>query len=75
MEINQKLLISLFDFKLIYLLEFKEEYEKTFKFHPFVKEHGFFGYIFRLYSASMKIYFKKQQKNLNANFDFYHFII
>jgi hypothetical protein len=70
MEINQKLLISLFDFKLIYLLEFKEDYEKTFKFHPFVKEHGFFGYIFRLYSASMKLHFKKQQKNLKANFDF-----
>ena len=69
-EVEEKLIISLFDLKIIYLLEFKESYENIFKFHPFVKEHGFFGYIFRLYSASMHLHKKKVQNNLKANLDF-----
>ena len=69
-DIEQKLMISLFDLKIIYLLEFKESYENIFKFHPFVKEHGFFGYIFRLYSASMRLHKKKVQNNIKANLDF-----
>lgn len=51
---NDKFMLSLFDLKVIYLLEYKKEYEPYFKFHPFVKVQRYFGYIFRLYSFSLK---------------------
>ena len=51
---TSKFMLSLFDLKVIYLLEYKKEYEPYFKFHPFVKVQRYFGYIFRLYSFSLK---------------------
>ena len=45
--------LVLFDLKIIYLLEYKEEYKSIFSFHKFVEEHKYFGYIFRFYSFSL----------------------
>ena len=51
---KQKILITIFDFKLIYLINYKKTYDSTFAFHKEIKERGYFGYIFRLYSLSIK---------------------
>ena len=36
------------------MLQFKKEYAETFKFHSDIKINGYFGYIIRLFSASLK---------------------
>jgi hypothetical protein len=63
-------ILCLFDLKIIYYLEFKESYEKKFEFHPFVKERGFFGYIIRLFSYSMKITENEKFNNIKMFLDF-----
>ena len=45
--------LVLFDLKIIYLLEYKDEYKNIFRFHKFVEQHNYFGYIFRFYSFSL----------------------
>ena len=63
-------ILCLFDLKIIYYLEFKDSYEKKFEYHPFVKEKGFFGYIIRLYSFSMKITENVNFNNINMFLNF-----
>jgi hypothetical protein len=53
-EHKSTLLLSLFDLKIIYLVQYKEVYEKVFQFHEDIKTNGYFGYIIRLYSISLK---------------------
>ena len=45
--------LVLFDLKIIYLIEYKEDYKSIFSFHKFVEEHKYFGYIFRFYSFNL----------------------
>ena len=54
MQKKKKLIkLVLFDLKIIYLLEYKDEYKSIFSFHKFVEEHKYFGYIFRFYSFNL----------------------
>jgi hypothetical protein len=67
-----KLLLTVFDFKIIYLLQYKNEHNSIFKFHTEVKEKGYFGYIIRFYSVSLKylndtINVKRDELKLNTN--------
>jgi hypothetical protein len=67
--------LALFDLKIIYLLEFKEEYKNIFSFHKFVEEHKYFGYIFRFYSFNLvsnnnNNHEKALEKEINANLQF-----
>ena len=66
-EQNDKFLLSLFDLKLIYLLEYKKQYESLFRFHPFVQVQRYFGYIFRLYSFSIKYEFTNMESSFLSN--------
>ena len=50
---KQVIKLVLFDLKIIYLLEYKDEYKNIFSFHKFVEEHKYFGYIFRFYSFNL----------------------
>ena len=45
--------LVLFDLKIIYLLEYKDDYKNIFSFHKFVEKHKYFGYIFRFYSFNL----------------------
>ena len=45
--------LVLFDLKIIYLLEYKNDYKNIFSCHKFVEEHKYFGYIFRFYSFNL----------------------
>jgi hypothetical protein len=54
LEHKSTLLLSLFDLKIIYLVQYKEEYSKVFQFHEDIRTNGYFGYIIRLYSVSLK---------------------
>ena len=45
--------LVLFDLKIIYLLEYKNDYKNIFGCHKFVEEHKYFGYIFRFYSFNL----------------------
>ena len=45
--------LILFDLKIIYLLEYKDDYKNIFSFHKFVEKHNYFGYIFRFYSFNL----------------------
>ena len=45
--------LVLFDLKIIYLLEYKDDYKNIFSFHKFVENHKYFGYIFRFYSLNV----------------------
>ena len=49
-----KIKLVLFDLKIIYLLEYKNDYKNIFSFHKFVEEHKYFGYIFRFYSFNLE---------------------
>ena len=60
---KQKIIIAIFDFKLIYLINYKETYDSTFAFHKEIKERGYFGYIVRLYSTSIKYIINKINEN------------
>jgi hypothetical protein len=60
---DKKIMLSVFDIKIVYLLEYKEDYATTFKFHPDIISKGYFGYIFRLYSFSLK--YKLKGKKLS----------
>ena len=55
---NSKLLIkmisTIFDMKIIYLINYKEKYDSTFSYHPQIKKQGYFGYIIRVYSSILK---------------------
>ena len=55
---NSKLLIkimsTIFDLKIIYLINYKEKYNSTFSYHPKIKKQGYFGYIIRIYSSICK---------------------
>ena len=68
--------LALFDLKIIYLLEYKEEYKNIFSFHKFVEEHKYFGYIFRFYSFNLisnnnnNNPEKALEKEINANLQF-----
>ena len=57
-ETNEKELIkmmsTIFDLKIIYLINYQDKYYSTFLYHPQVKKHGYFGYIIRLYSSICK---------------------
>ena len=65
---NIKLL--LFDLKIIYLLEYKEEYEDIFSCHKYVKEHGYFGYIFRIYSFNLSYNKLKTKTHMRLGLNF-----
>ena len=69
---SKKIIITVFDIKLIYLLNYKDNYDSTFAFHKEIKERGYFGYILRLYNASIKYTINlineiQQYDELNAN--------
>ena len=55
---NSKLLIkmisTIFDLKIIYLINYNEKYDSTFSYHPQIKKQGYFGYIIRIYSSIFK---------------------
>jgi len=57
-EVNEKEIIkmisTIFDLKIIYLINYQDKYYSTFLFHPQIKKHGYFGYIIRLYSCICK---------------------
>ena len=66
--------LVLFDLKIIYLLEYKEEYKNIFSFHKFVEEHKYFGYIFRFYSFNLMFnnnkLDKEVEREINAKLQF-----
>ena len=55
---NSKLLIkmisTIFDMKIIYLINYKDKYDSIFSYHPQIKKQGYFGYIIRLFSSIIK---------------------
>jgi len=55
-EKDTKIFLTLFDMKIIYLLNYKNEYNTIFQFHSQIKDEGYFGYIIRIYSTSLKYY-------------------
>ena len=66
--------LALFDLKIIYLLEYKDDYQNIFSFHKFVEEHKYFGYIFRFYSFNL-VYNNNNEKvslekEINAKLQF-----
>ena len=67
---NKFFRLILFDLKIIYLMEYKEEYEDIFSFHKYVKEHGYFGYIIRVYSFVFFFNELKTKSNLDSTFNF-----
>ena len=60
---KQIIKLALFDLKIIYLLEYKDDYKNIFSFHKFVEEHKYFGYIFRFYSFNLA-YNNNQEKEI-----------
>ena len=66
--------LVLFDLKIIYLLEYKDEYKNIFSFHKFVEEHKYFGYIFRFYSFNLMFnnnkLDKEVEREINAKLQF-----
>ena len=57
-EVNEKeiikMILTIFDLKIIYLINYQDKYYSTFLFHPQIKKHLYFGYIIRLYSCIYK---------------------
>ena len=49
-----KMMSTIFDLKIIYLINYQDKYYSTFLYHPQIKKHGYFGYIIRLYSVICK---------------------
>ena len=49
-----KLMVSVFDFKIIYLINYKSDFDNVFSFHKNIKEQGYFGYVIRLFSAAIR---------------------
>ena len=49
-----KVISTIFDLKIIYLINYQDKYYSTFLYHPQVKKHGYFGFIIRLYSGICK---------------------
>ena len=49
-----KVISSIFDLKIIYLINYQDKYYSTFAYHPQIRKHGYFGFIIRLYSAILK---------------------
>ena len=49
-----KMISTVFDLKIIYLINYQDKYYSTFLYHPQIKKHGYFGYIIRLYSCILK---------------------
>ena len=49
-----KIILTLFDLKIIYLINYQDKYFSTFLYHPQVKKIGYFGFIIRLYSGILK---------------------
>ena len=58
----------LFDLKIIYLLEYKDDYKNILSFHKFVEEHKYFGFIFRFYSFNMSYINNNSDNNLENEF-------
>ena len=55
---NSKLLIkmisTIFDMKIIYLINYKDKYDSTFSYHPQIRKQGYFGYVIRIFSSIVK---------------------
>ena len=55
---NSKLLIktisTIFDMKIIYLINYQDKYDSTFSYHPQIKKQGYFGYVIRIFSSIVK---------------------
>jgi len=49
-----KVIACMTDLKFINLIHYNPKYDKTFEYHKDIKENGYFGYIFRIYSSSFK---------------------
>ena len=49
-----KMISTIFDLKIIYLINYQDKYYSTFLYHPKIKKHGYFGFIIRLYSSICK---------------------
>jgi hypothetical protein len=60
--------LVLFDLKIIYLLEYKNDYKNIFSCHKFVEEHKYFGYIFRFYSFNLDYTSNNPDKVLENEF-------
>ena len=60
--------LVLFDLKIIYLLEYKDDYKNILSFHKFVEEHKYFGFIFRFYSFNMSYINNNSDNNLENEF-------
>ena len=52
---NLKIIAAIFDLKIIYMLDFKPKYYKTFTQNFNIKENGYFGYIIRQHSFGFKM--------------------
>ena len=66
---GKSIFLSLFDLKIVYLLEYKDSYESTFKFHPDIKKQGYFGCILRFYSFSLKYNLKADKQITSLKMD------
>ena len=53
-QILIKMISTIFDLKIIYLINYQDKYYSTFLYHPQIKKTGYFGYIIRLYSSILK---------------------
>ena len=49
-----KMISTIFDLKIIYLINYNEKYDSTFSYHPQIKKQGYFGYVIRIYSSIFK---------------------
>jgi len=65
-----KLSLSIFDLKIIYLVDYKNEYCRIFRYNCDIINKGYFGYIVRMYQIYMsyEINQKIDQLKLNSNF-------
>lgn len=62
----KKIMVTIFDVKVIYLINYKDKYDSVFTVQSGIKEQGYFGYVIRLYSAAIKyeeLYLNKNTLN------------
>lgn len=59
-----KIICTVFDIKIVYLVEYKEEYATIFKYNTDIIAKGYFGYIMRVFSFALKSKTKGEKVNL-----------
>ena len=64
-----KLMVTVFDLKIIYLINYKSDFDSVFTFHKNIKEQGYFGYIIRLFSSAIRYDVSSiKEENINQIF-------